>query len=320
MSRVTTYDEYIGKILPSIVPYDFADKNVNIANQVRYALARTRNMFEWRGLPDTVPERLLEIMLQTNGHVGWLEVDNKLYVMNGGLGGEPDAYYMPTIYTVSNPYLSYSANLRIGEDCIVMPSDSMYMGLLPLLSYYATAQTENRITMNIYDILTRIPAMITAPDDRSRKSAEKFLGDIISGKYGIIADNQFFDGIKTLPISATSQGKIMDLIEYEQYLKASMYNEIGLNANYNMKREALNTSETEKDNNSMLPLMHDMLNNRKEYAEKVNAMFGRSIEVDFASAWKLFDEECKGFENKQSGQTESTVAEEKKSDESEEIE
>lgn len=319
MSRITRYDDYIGKILPSITPYDFADKDRNISNQVRYMLARTRNMFEWKGLPETVPERSLEIMLQSNGYVGWLEVNNDLYVMNGGLGGEPDAYYMPTIYTVSNPYLSYSANLRIGEECIVMPSDSMYMGLLPLLSYYATAQVENRITMNIYDILTRIPAMITAPDDRSRKSAEKFVEDIISGKYGIIADNQFFDGIKTLPLSATSQGKIIDLIEYEQYLKASRDNEIGLNANYNMKREALNASETEVDNKSMLPLMHDMLNNRKEHIEKVNMRFGYSIEVDFASAWKLFDEEMQdAVQDIKSDQTELLTEEEQ--DESNEVE
>lgn len=310
MSRLTNYNEYIGKILPSIVPYDFADKETNISNQVRYMLARTRNMFEWKNLPETVPERSLEIMLQSNGYVGWLEVNGNLYVMNGGLGGEPNEYYMPTIYTVSNPYLSYSANLKIGEDCIVMPSDSMYIGLLPLLSYYATAQVENRITMNIYDILTRIPALITAPDDRSRKSAEKFIEDILSGKYGILSDNQFFDGIKTLPISATSQSKIMDLIEYEQYLKASMYNEIGLDANYNMKRETLNKSETEMDNNSMLPLMHDMLNNRKEYIEKVNMRFSTSIEVDFASAWKLFDEEMKrADENVESDQPENQIME-----------
>lgn len=311
MSRVEGYNDYIDKIMSSITPYDFADKSKNIGNQIRYMLARTRNMFKWKGLPETVPERSLEIMLQSNGYVGWIEVKNKLYVMNGGLGGEPNEYYMPTIYTVSNPYLSYSANLKIGEDCIVMPSDSMYMGLLPLLSYYATAQAENRITMNIYDILTRIPALITAPDDRSRVSAEKFIDDILSGKYGILADNQFFDGIKTLPLSATSREKIIDLIEYEQYLKASMYNELGLEANYNMKRETLNTSETEMDNNGMLPLMHDMLLNRKEYAKKVNMRFSTSIEVDFASAWKLFDEEMhNAVKNSESDQSENPSKEE----------
>jgi len=71
-----------------------------------------------------------------------------------------------------------------------------------------------------------------------------------------------------------------------QYTKASWFNELGLNANYNMKRESINSDESQLNDDALLPLVDDMLNCRRLAAEKVNAMFGTSISVDFASSWQ----------------------------------
>ena len=82
-----------------------------------------------------------------------------------------------------------------------------------------------------------------------------------------------------------------NLIELEQYLKASWYNELGLNANYNMKRESINSGESQLNNDMLIPLVDDMLKRRKEGAEKVNNMFGTNITVELASAWEDNQEE-----------------------------
>lgn len=87
-----------------------------------------------------------------------------------------------------------------------------------------------------------------------------------------------------------------DLIEYQQYLKASWFNEIGLNANYNMKREKLSTTESQMNSDALLPLVDDMLEQRRLGVEKVNEMFGTNITVDFCSSWKKLIEE---FESNQ---------------------
>ena len=78
---------------------------------------------------------------------------------------------------------------------------------------------------------------------------------------------------------------ITDLIELEQYLKASMFNEIGLNANYNMKRERLSESEVEMNGDNLYPLVDDMASNRKSGIERVNNLFGTDIQVEFNSSW-----------------------------------
>ena len=267
--------------------YDFLDKDSARHFHIMQMLLRTQSMFQYKGLPDSIPARNLELMLQTRGHVAFHHVKGKLYVFIGGLGGEPDVYYMPTIYTVANPALNYSANLKIGEDCIVMPNDALYMGVLPILTRYAEGMTESEISLRTALINTRIVDLISAPDDATKESAEKFLKDVEDGKLGVIAENAFLDGIRATPYGATGNtNTITNLIEFEQYWKASVFNELGLNANYNMKRESINSGESQLNNDALSPFIDNMLKTRRDALEKVNEMFGTDITVEFASSWE----------------------------------
>ena len=80
---------------------------------------------------------------------------------------------------------------------------------------------------------------------------------------------------------------ITQLIELIQYYKASMYNELGLNANYNMKRERLNLGEVSMNVDVLLPYVDNMLKERQNAVEKINAMFDTEISVKLASSWGL---------------------------------
>lgn len=281
--------------------YNFSDKGKCIDNHVAYMLARTQSMFTYSGLPDTLNSRIIELYLQVNGNLciteindeiirnsGHAELNPGLYAFTGGMGGEYDVYYMPTIYTVANPYLNFSRNLKINDDCIIIPSDSMYYGLLPMFQKYATALTENELSMNIATIVLRLQALISASDDNTKKSAEKYLNDIISGKLGIIAENQFLDNsLKVTPYATTgAHTTIQNIIELEQYLRATWYNDLGLNANYNMKRESLNSTESQLNDDALLPLVNNMLKCRQDGFDKVNKKYGTNITVELNSSWK----------------------------------
>jgi len=286
-SQIRHFDNYINEILGCGSMYDFADKERCITQHIKYMLNRTQSMFAWKDLPDTIPERSLELFLQTNGNVCFYKYEGSLYVFTGGLGGPPDPYYMPTIYTIANPALKLSKSLEIDKECVVMPNDSLYLGLLPLFSRYATGLTENELSLKLAIINTRIIDVISAPDDRTKVSAEKFLQDISDGRLGVIAENAFLEGIKAQPYGMNSNsGIINNLIELEQYYKASWFNELGLDANYNMKREHLITSENEMNSDSLLPLVDNMLKCRQRAIEKVNKMYDTNISVDLASSWK----------------------------------
>lgn len=295
--------------------YNFANKAKCIDNKISYMLSRTQSMFSYSGLPDTLNARIIELYLQVNGNLcitdigediinksGHPDLTPGLYAFTGGMGGEYDIYYMPTLYSVSNPYLNYSKNLKIDYDCIVIPSDSMYYGLLPLFQKYATALTENELSMNIATIVLRLQALISASDDNTKKSAEKYLQDIISGKIGIIGENAFFENdLKVTPYATTgAHTTIQNIIELEQYLRATWYNDLGLNSNYNMKRESINSGESQLNNDALLPLVDNMLKCRQDGFDKVNKKYGTNIKVELNSSWSYNAEAISSINNMES--------------------
>lgn len=280
------YNKFIDELIGGY-DYDFADKKTCINTHMRYMLNRTQSMFKWNGLPDSIPQRNLELIIQCNGCAALYKYNGELYAFSGGLGGEPNPYYMPTIFTIANPALKLTVNAEIDKDCIIVPNDAMYMGLLPLFSKYATSLTENELSIMVALINSRIPALISSDNDGATKSAEKYISDIKEGKLGVIASQAFFEGVKTQPYGATANTNIItNLIESQQYLRATWFNDLGLNANYNMKRESINSGESQLNDDVLLPLIDNMLECRKQAVEKVNKMFSTSISVDLASAWK----------------------------------
>ena len=283
--------------------------------QIIYMLTRTQSMFTYKKLPDTIPSRNLEMMLQINGNVFFTNVDDKYYVFTGGLGGEPDVYYEPTIYTVANPALNFSKNLRIGVDGVLIRSDAFGLGLLPMMQKYAAMIVENEYTMRVADICSRISFILSASDDRTAASARKFLKDIEDGKLGTISDNSFLDDLAVNSVGDKNSQRMTDLVEYQQYLKAAWFNDLGLNANYNMKREAISPDEAQLNDDALLPLIDDMLEERKRGLKQVNEMYGLDIEVDLDSSWMKEQKEVLGSgtvslmaDNSETGEPDGRVA------------
>lgn len=252
---------------------------------VLYMLNRTQVMFDYKNLPETIPARNLEMMLQLNGNVFFTKVRGDFYVFTGGLGGEPDVYYEPTIYTVANPYLNYSKNMVIGDDGILIRNDSYGVGLLPLFKRYAALLAENELTMRIADVNNRIMFLLSAADDRTKASAEKFMDDVSKGKLDVISDNAFLESLKLLPAATQNSVRLTDLIEFEQYLRAGWFNDLGINANYNMKRESISPNEAQLNDDALLPFVDDMLEMRRIGIKQVNEKYDLDIEVNLSSSW-----------------------------------
>lgn len=267
--------------------YDYLDKELNARDYVTNALRKTNTMFKYHNLPETIPERILEGMLQRNGYVAIAKVADNIYCFNGGLGGEPNVYYEPTICTVANPALNFNADLVIDTDCIIMDNDSYRQGLLPIIERYSAMLVENDISMIMASINTRIAVVFSGGDTATKQSAEEYLRNIIAGKLGVVTDNAFLQSLKINPASTHNNTTISNLIEQNQYIKACLLNEIGLSANTQLKKERLISAEVENNSESLYPIIDDMLNSRRIGVEKINNMFGTDIEVELNSSWDM---------------------------------
>ena len=153
--------------------------------------------------------------------------------------------------------------------------------------------------------------LISAGDNKTKESADNFIKKLFDGDFSCIAENTFLDGVKVHGVSGDSK-YIQQFIELNQYLKATAYNEIGLNANFNMKRERLNQNEVDLNTSILIPLADDMLEQRKKAIEEINMKYDLNISVDLSSVWKMTKESVD-----KATQTQETETEEEKEEETE---
>ena len=250
-------------------------------------LCMTSKMFEYTGTPETMPPVELEKILQTSGNVGIAKVNGDLYALQGSRGGECDAYYWGKDFVVANPWLKLDKTFKIGDDIVVINNTPFADSILPIIGKYGVLYTDAVITLNMTTILTRITMLISASDDKTKQSAESFLQKILDGDFSVIGENAFFKGVNMQTPPSQSNQQMTQLIETLQYYKASMFNDLGLNANYNMKRERLNTQEVSMNIDALMPYVDAMLTERVEGVKRVNEMFGTDITVTLGSSWKI---------------------------------
>lgn len=300
-------DFYFNEYRPTVI--DFENKEDLIKTVVNNFIIKLQSMFEWKNLPVTIPQRALEMTIQVNGSTNIFKWGGELYQSIGNIGGGLNYNYMPRLSIVSNPYIkgfnSKTLKIYYGKDdvestgilnydgeCVVIPNDNLYIGVMPIVNFYAQQYVENVISKRIATINSRALNIFIAPDENTKKDFETFVSELVNGKLKAIISKNIFSNAQTVPFGQDkSNGVLSDLIEDQQYIKASWLNEFGLNANYNMKREAINSNESQLNQDALLPLPDQMLLMRQQACKLVNEKFGTNWSVDFSSAWKNKREE-----------------------------
>lgn len=279
------------------------DKAKSTAEFATYFLLRVMKMFHYEGLPEEIPEDCLNKMLLTEGFVFFTkwkgrtlrgEERDQFYVFHGRMGDVIDAYYRPTKIIIANPGANCLTDFVLdkqkrgtyyGEKGVIIRNDTLYHGLMPLIKRYAYLLAENVLTLRSADVFLRILALISGQDDKTLLSANEFIKAIENGKMMAVSEGKFFEGVKMQSPPSNNGSYLTQFIEYQQYFLGSFFNEIGLNANFNMKRESIAKSESSLNEDSMLPLCQNMLKCRQEDFDVVNELYGLNVKVSFDSAW-----------------------------------
>lgn len=260
--------------------------------------SRTYQMFKYEDCPETFNPLTFERALQMQGYCVVKDVkDTKrkkgVYALLGvGLGGELDESYIPTLAVGANPYLNVTINSRIGDDCVLAWNDKKLQGLTPLMSFYGGMLAEAYMTLRLMLVLHRAPNFIKAGSEDEAKDAREFLRDLEDGKLGIIAGSETLQNLlggqslETHKLTGDSHNSIKEVIEAIQYIRGQWYIALGLNDNFNMKREALNSAETEANTDTLFPGVDAMLECRKKAVDEINAKYDLNIKVSLTGAWE----------------------------------
>lgn len=286
---------------------DIKDKESMLRYHISQKLIQGQSIFEYKGLPKSIPQRDLELILQVCGFAGIIKDKGELYAVFGGLGGERNAYYNPTILTVANPYLDIGTAYTIGKDTIVVRNDALYQGFIPIHQYYASQIVENDVSRNSLLVNARLFCLLVATNDDEKKDIEELYDALEKGDLKCVVSNSFMGKLESLPLSVQGvTNTLISLLEDKQYIKGSWWNEMGVQSNYNMKRETITSNENILNVDSLLPFIDNCLKCRQDGFKEVNEMFGTDISVDFSSSWKKVRDEIKISEEREKETVQST--------------
>lgn len=264
--------------------------------------SRTYMMFEYSDYPETFDPLAFERALQMQGFcivkdVQDTEKEKGIYALLGvGLGGMLDASYIPTKAVGANPYLNITIEDEIGKDCVMVWNDKKLQGLCPLMSFYGGMLAEAYMTLRLMLVLHRAPNFIKAGSEDEAEEARSFLKDLEDGKLGIIAGSDTLQNLvggttlDTKKLTGDSHNSLKEVIEVIQYIRGQWFIALGLNDNFNMKREALNSAETEANIDTLFPGVDAMLQCRQKGIDEINAKYGTNIKVKLASSWERVQE------------------------------
>lgn len=278
---------------------EFGVSNIDKTQLTNYyykmLLNRVINMFTWENLPDTIDEQIMNFWLFVTGRIVFTEFNGKLYALNGNYGGYPNEYYLPTEFVVANPILG-NKNVKLGIDGVAMfnsdtdkyPLKGMTGGLYPILTLTANMLADCVVTISSALKNGRVQTAFICKDDTVRIAGEKVLKQLYNGNPAVMIDDTILNCISPIKMADnTSVATILQqTVETYQFWLANFYNSIGVNANFNMKRERLNTAEVNINDSALFVNVVNMLNNRQQAVDKINAMFGTNITVDISEEWK----------------------------------
>lgn len=267
--------------------YDVADVKTGFHYWFWKLLNICISMFDYENLPPMLPQREIELnLILTNHCVVFQDRKNQLITASTNIYGF-DVYYNPTDAVYANPNLNFK-KLTIGMNCEIIYNNNLkdnvnYIpsdGSLKTFIYrYARMLADVESTINIYMVNARLTSYPIASNDKVANSIVSFFKKLKEGKNAIISDDAIIQEFRNIDINRTSiNDGLNDLLIARDKILEQFYRDIGVRM-YNPKKAQITDDEVYANEQLLLISKEDMLQQRKEGVERVNDMFGTSINV-----------------------------------------
>lgn len=264
-------------------------------------LEKMLNIFRWENLPESIPQKEIEMALILTGFSGIVENKNKLYATMGAMSGVtayPDVF---TLYTFATPVFSGMRN--IGKECAIIDNNYSRFGTIHLIDRYATLLAHSDMSYQTILINSRATGILAAKDDEQAVSINEWYKKLEIGEtMAVVDENQLSSlinaqGLRNVDTSYPDSSKILDYYESTENILRSFYEDIGLSKSKN-KKERMVVDEVKQDNNRILYDVSHMLQRRKEGCEIVNNIFNENWNVELNEQYSDYSEDDENDNNK----------------------
>lgn len=267
--------------------YDVADVLYGVNYWFNKLLNIMLQIFEYDGLPSTIPKRELEIPLLLDGYVGVF--NNKKYGLVASRI-EPygqDKYYNPIAYSYAQPELG-GGNIKIGIDGVIVYNSELQHnayefdtdgGAYTFLKRYARMLADIESTISNYMVDIRDTEYAVAKNDAIKQSLEAYFLNKQAGKRTVITDDLIMSAFESIQRpQRSSADRINDLLIAKDKILEQFFRDIGVKF-YNPKKAQVTEDEIEADTQLLVISTDDMLEERKAGVDRINDLFGTSITV-----------------------------------------
>lgn len=255
------------------------------------------NVIIIENLPEKADKNFVITNLLLTGSIATIRVKGDIYMTNAYLGGTRDVNYYGTRIIGANPVLG-SFELERGKDGeisfltpfdkIPIKTDCFRGGLFPLIAFTAALLADNISSLNCAQINTRVQAVYSAENSSIAKSAELVLKELYEGKPYKVITEELMEHLHVSPINNSAKASnLIDLIELQQYIRAQFWNAIGIDANYNMKRERMNEAEINSNFTALKVPISTILNTLNEGFETTNNCLGTKLHAKLNPEFKV---------------------------------
>ena len=281
-------------------PAGIRDKPRRFREHMAHWLSMTAGAFKW-GFPEQLaaelPPHYTEQEVQRAGWLALIKVGDELHLAGptvAAFNGKFTPYYQPGGCIVTNAYATdWDGEYIFGENAVLLRNTPDFLSVAQIIAPRVEMQTEADVTMVCALQNLRVINLVKAKDTDATEAADIFLGQVEWGFSGIVTAGagKTWSGapeeapLEALPLSPVPGAYMQQMIECQQYVHASLYNDLGIQSNWNAKREALSADEVGAGEEALRPLIDIMLAERQAFCDEVKRVFDIDITVELSGAW-----------------------------------
>ena len=257
-------------------------------------LLRSNQIFKYENFPQNLDPNQLEYMLQNKGKIYIIKRDDDFIICDNysenKISNQIDYYGKSKSVNIINSYhneLNDTYSIYPYTDynqCVEFKNNYLALSVIELLSKYEELIIESELSLRTYILNSRNVFTLIASDNKSKQNCELFLKKLERGDLSVLMDNTFLESIKMLD-NKSSGDYGYKMLQIIQYLKASCLHEIGINANYEIKRSVTSQADIDLNLDYLIPLIDNMFTMRQKSISDLNKCFNLNCEVMLHSTW-----------------------------------
>ena len=246
------------------------------------------SMFEWKNLPESVDERFLELTLFLEGKAVYFndEVMGNL-ALQCTFGGRFDVYRNPKI---RRAYAINGYNRELNEEnSVIIYNNLIRTNSHLMVKKYAQELYELDRTIDVNCRAQKTPVLITGTETQQLTLENVYMK--FDGNQPVIFGDKNLDlnAIKVFKTDAPYIADKLYTLKMQKWNEALTY--LGISNMNFQKKERVISDEVVRAQGGTIASRYSRLNARRQAVDKINKMFGTSIEVDYREDFRELDDE-----------------------------